>query len=122
MIEVLRNKEMMQDTVEKQLKPLLTQLEQLHSLHRKIWRETSSPFGWEILDHRYGGLKSRIASLHEILEEYMTKSTPIPEFETQISRQTDKRNYHKLIISYGRAASPNCTYISPRWWGDSVHY
>lgn len=41
------------------LEKLLNDLNDLRKAHRTLWLETNKPFGWEILDIRYGGVIAR---------------------------------------------------------------
>lgn len=52
--------------------PLLYEcIEKLRCAHRAQWFKTYKPFGWEVLDIRYGGLMARIASARARLIDYM---------------------------------------------------
>ena len=46
--------------LEKEAVCLIELTDHLHSIHKKIWFTSNKPFGWEILDIRYGGLISRL--------------------------------------------------------------
>ncbi|WP_028543827.1 beta-N-acetylhexosaminidase [Paenibacillus taiwanensis] len=39
--------------------------------HRKLWMATCKPFGWEVLDIRYGGVLSRLQSAEDRLIDYV---------------------------------------------------
>ena len=57
-------------------------IDKLRRTHRKTWMETLKPFGWEILDARYGGLCARLETTAQRLQEYATGIIPaIPELE-----------------------------------------
>ena len=43
----------------------------LQNLQRKMWHKTNKPFGYEVLDVRYGGLISRIETAILRIEEYL---------------------------------------------------
>lgn len=52
--------------------PLLSlRVEDLRKFHRKIWHDVNLPFGWEILDIRYGGLIARIDSARDRIKDYL---------------------------------------------------
>ena len=53
------------------LPKLLQEVEVLKELHRKMWHSTYKPFGFECIDVRYGGLKSRIETAIWRVEEYL---------------------------------------------------
>ena len=45
-----------------ELEVLTKKINELQHLHRQLWFEWNKPFGYEIIDLRYGALKSRIVS------------------------------------------------------------
>lgn len=54
-----------------ELPELISRVEKLRLAHRKMWMLTYKPFGWEVLDIRYGGLKARIQSAGDRLLDYV---------------------------------------------------
>lgn len=42
-----------------------------HSMHKALWMESYKPFGWEVLDRRYGGTKARIQTATERINAYL---------------------------------------------------
>ncbi|KAI9613040.1 hypothetical protein H4Q26_010312 [Puccinia striiformis f. sp. tritici PST-130] len=45
--------------------------DQTWKYHRNLWMSMYKPFGWEVLDLRYGGLRARLESMHERLMGYL---------------------------------------------------
>ncbi|WAR62233.1 hypothetical protein PtB15_14B328 [Puccinia triticina] len=45
--------------------------DQTWKYHRDLWMLMYKPFGWEVLDLRYGGLRARLESMHERLMAYL---------------------------------------------------
>lgn len=43
----------------------------LWKLHRVLWMSEFKPFGWEVLDLRYGGLLARLETAKQRIEEYL---------------------------------------------------
>ncbi|MBN3524041.1 beta-N-acetylhexosaminidase [Paenibacillus apiarius] len=43
--------------------------------HRSLWMATSKPFGWEVLDIRYGGVLARLQSAEDRLIDYVEGRT-----------------------------------------------
>lgn len=39
-------------------------LKQLINYHRQLWMSMNAPFGWEVVELRYGGLASRLETMH----------------------------------------------------------
>ncbi len=51
-------------------------------LHSQMWHKTNRPFGFEVVDSRYGGKIARIQTACERLEDYLTgKIDTLPELE-----------------------------------------
>ncbi|KAG1158491.1 hypothetical protein G6F37_005742 [Rhizopus arrhizus] len=80
---------------------LRQEVNELWKYHRQMWSKTYKPFGWEVVESRYGGLKSRLETMYDkIIEhvEYMRsvkvnlqeeeededERSHIPEFETNL--------------------------------------
>ena len=57
------------------LDDLLVLIQQCHLRHKRLWLESYKPFGWEVLDHRYGGTQARIRSATERLRSYLDGQT-----------------------------------------------
>lgn len=61
---------------------LVKELESLRKAHRKVWMLYNKPFGWEILDIRYGGTRARMQTTVDILDDYLKGiTTKIEELE-----------------------------------------
>ncbi|MEY2196456.1 beta-N-acetylhexosaminidase [Neobacillus sp. BF23-41] len=61
-----------------QMKAILTKLEMIQSnvdllrqKHRKVWFAANKPFGWEVLDIRYGGVITRLDSVKYRINEWL---------------------------------------------------
>ncbi|MDQ8738997.1 beta-N-acetylhexosaminidase [Paenibacillus sp. LHD-38] len=52
------------------LPALHRQVDELRIAHRTLWMSTYKPFGWEVLDIRYGGLMARISSAEQRILDY----------------------------------------------------
>jgi len=46
-------------------------VEQLHESHRKVWFSLYKPFGWEIIEFRYGGLFARINTAQFRIQQWL---------------------------------------------------
>ncbi|GGD96101.1 beta-N-acetylhexosaminidase [Paenibacillus nasutitermitis] len=65
-----KDKGSLQEIARKVLPNLHDQVNGLRQAHRKLWMLTYKPFGWEVLDIRYGGLMARISSASERILDY----------------------------------------------------
>ena len=74
-----------------------------------MWLKTYKPFGLEVLEIRYGGLITRMESLVDRLDDFLSgEVTTIPEFETTLEA-FDKGSKESLsnIGHYRRMATPS---------------
>lgn len=55
---------------EETLPELYRRADELRVAHRRMWMQTYKPFGWEVLDIRYGGLLARIRSAEDRVLDY----------------------------------------------------
>ena len=75
--------------------------------HRALWESTYKPFGFEVLEGRYGALLARLDHFEQRMNDYVSgKVEVIPEFEVRHQRQSSryKLGYHP-DIAYGRIAT-----------------
>lgn len=74
----------LQYMVENRLPDIWDKVNQLRVINRKLWFETYKPFGWEVLDIRYGGVLTRIDSAKERIREFVEgKISVIEELEQE---------------------------------------
>ncbi|NQU10081.1 beta-N-acetylhexosaminidase, partial [bacterium] len=53
--------------------------------HRAMWMATYKPFGWEVIEGRYGGLLARLATVRDRLAAYLAgRIDSIPELEARL--------------------------------------
>ncbi|MFL2134116.1 beta-N-acetylhexosaminidase [Desemzia sp. FAM 24101] len=64
------NKDALKNEVE-QMKALQRSLNELRIAHRNVWMEYNKPFGWEVLDIRYGGTISRMSTAVDRVTDYL---------------------------------------------------
>lgn len=65
-----------------ELEVLTKKINELQHLHRQLWFEWNKPFGYEIIDLRYGALKSRIETTVWRLKKFLTgEIKQLPELE-----------------------------------------
>ncbi|RUS26794.1 family 20 glycoside hydrolase [Jimgerdemannia flammicorona] len=56
------------------LTTLRQELDELWRYHRGMWMKMYKPFGWEVIELRYGGLRTRLQTMYERIIEYVNKS------------------------------------------------
>ena len=64
-----------------QLKSLREEMKHLHEKHKHLWFELYKPFGWEVLDIRYGGASARINTAMSRIESWLKDEGIIEELE-----------------------------------------
>ena len=67
------------DILTTQLPALLELTVLCHERHKKLWMESNKPFGWETLDHHYGGMEARIRTACDRLDAYLHGTLPCLE-------------------------------------------
>lgn len=57
--------------VDTKIVPLLSDVCELRSAHRRQWLTMNKPFGWEVIDIRYGGLLNRLETTKDRIERFV---------------------------------------------------
>lgn len=79
----------------------------LRKLHRELWMETCKPFGWEVIDIRYGGLLARIDSASDRINDFISGKVNVLEeleearlrFHGDSSQGVGRCNLYNRIVS-----------------------
>lgn len=67
-----------------QCKNLIEKIDNLRKAHRALWMDRYKPFGWEVLDIRYGGVISRTHTAVDRISDWLTgKISVIEELEEE---------------------------------------
>ncbi|WP_127594026.1 beta-N-acetylhexosaminidase [Paenibacillus lautus] len=90
-------------------------VQELRIAHRTQWHRMFKPFGWEVIDIRYGGVITRLdTASFRILEYVEGRMARIEELEQErLVFSTTNRDNHKGVgwcSHYYRMASPNVFY------------
>lgn len=67
-------KEVLYELAGGRLTTLRQELDDLWRYHRGMWMRMYKPFGWEVIELRYGGLRTRLQTMYERIIEYVNKS------------------------------------------------
>lgn len=91
---------------------LLEALKELRLAHRHVWMEYNKPFGWEVLDIRYGGAIARMATAIDTLKDYLAGTlSEIAELEEEklpfsnpydLGKGTLGRGLYKDMVTAGK--------------------
>jgi hypothetical protein len=83
-------------------------VEALWKRHRAMWMATYNPFGWEVIESRYGTLMARLATLQERAEAYAAgKLDTIPELTAALHNPWDDSKIDNLHVSAARMRTPS---------------
>ncbi len=77
--------------------------------HRALWLGMNKPFGWEVLEHRYGGLKARLETVRQRLDDYLDGTIDeIPELAAKILDPWAHVKGSVVSINHARMKTPSC--------------
>jgi hypothetical protein len=80
----------------------------LWKCHRELWMSTYKPFGWEVVDRRYGGLIARLESVSVRLSDFLAgRIDSIPELEAKLERVYDFKKGIMPNMGWGRVITPS---------------
>ncbi len=97
-----RNREALAELNFKVLPEVIRDLERLGEIHRRIWDFWYKPFGWEVIDRRYGGMYARLQSLGRLLDQALQDPSPhIPEWEYELQKTEPG-----IFFNFARTAFP----------------
>ncbi len=84
-------------------------VDKLWHCHRDLWFDRYKPFGWEVIEGRYGGLRARLETVRTRLEEYLAgRIAAIPELEVQLDPGFPEADSACLPYSnYDRLVTPS---------------
>lgn len=69
---------------------IVKDIEALNAYHRAVWHRNNKPFGWEILERRYGGLLGVFGNLRSRLAAYLAgRVDRLEEFEEKRAKIWD---------------------------------
>ncbi|MEC3884006.1 beta-N-acetylhexosaminidase [Halobacillus sp. HZG1] len=98
----------LQQMKEQLLPNLFLEVERLRDIHYEQWMKVNKPFGWEVLDIRYGGLMARIRTAIRRLSDYLRGHIPdLPELEEARLPFSSRENGYVRCNDYQRIASAN---------------
>ncbi|WP_324716792.1 beta-N-acetylhexosaminidase [Carboxydochorda subterranea] len=83
-------------------------VDDLWKVHRDTWMATYKPFGWEVIERRYGGLQARLATLADRIAGYLNDELDaIPELEVKLERPMESPPGTLPEVHYARVATPS---------------
>lgn len=98
----------LQHLKEQLLPSLFQEVERLRDMHYEQWMKVNKPFGWEVLDIRYGGLMARIRTTGRKLSDYLEGHIlDLPELEEARLPFSSRKNGYVRCNEYRNIASAN---------------
>ena len=105
------DRDALRDIAQNRLPALTERVKALRLAHMENWMEIYKPFGWDVMDMRYGSLLARIDSATRQLTAYLEgKTDRIEELETE--RLYFEKEGPRGLNTYGSYVSPSR--IDPR--------
>jgi len=90
------------------LPQLCEKLRALWSYHRGLWHELYKPFGWEVIDRRYGALLARLETLRTLAENLRDyPASRIEVFETKPAPVFGPGALDEECLTYSACSSPS---------------
>lgn len=84
-------------------------MEKLWKQHRAMWMKTYKPFGWEVIEHRYGGVMARFDTLNQRLTDYLDrKISALPELDVKILDPWPKLKNEVIWTGHARVKTASC--------------
>jgi hypothetical protein len=103
------DRERLQRFVEEDLPELRSRVEDLRSCHREVWMDNCKPFGWEVMDSRYGGLLARLETVAKRLQDYLDgEIDEIPELAAELHPVYDLPEGELPVVRARRVRTPSC--------------
>ena len=98
-----KNNEFLKDCVFKYIPELIADFKSLEAIHKKQWMATYKPFGFEVLDIRYGGVIQRLKSSLERIKAYVDGEIQVIEEleETRLLHRCEwtQRDFHAIVTA-----------------------
>jgi hypothetical protein len=83
-------------------------VEALWKRHRAMWMETYKPFGWEVIESRYGTVMARLATLQERVDAYVAgKLDELPELTAELHNPWEGQKLGDLHFGSSRMRTPS---------------
>ncbi|GGP10018.1 family 20 glycosylhydrolase [Oceanobacillus neutriphilus] len=105
------DREKLQDIAGRAIPEVIERVKTLQAAHRKQWLSLNKPFGWEVIDIRYGGLLQRLDTACVRIDEYLKGDVDeIDELEQErlyYSPNVEESSGLGWCSYYYRMASPN---------------
>ena len=98
----------LQKYLDEDIPSLESEVEKFWRSHRALWMRNRKPFGWEVLELRYGGLIARLETLRERIEMFVHgECDSIPEFEAGLIPPCPESMKSLPVLRYRQIVTPS---------------
>ena len=100
----------MKSIVDGRLAELRIAVDELWRCHRAMWHSTYKPFGWEVMEGRYGGLRARLETVRDRLLSYLDGTIDsIPELDATLENNAIPKDDAGGLpyVPYARVSTPS---------------
>ena len=98
----------LQRSLETDLPTLIERVRALWECHREMWFDTYKPFGWEVIERRYGGLLARLETVSDRVRAFLSgEIDTVPELEAKLERVFDLPEGVLPVVHASRVATPS---------------
>jgi len=106
------NRKRLRALINGDLKSLRSEVDRLWKVHRETWLGLYKPFGWEVIEQRYGAQRARLQGLSERVASYLDGDVDsIPEFEAKLEKVFHSPKGDLPRATYSRVATASAA----RW-------
>jgi hexosaminidase len=103
-----QDRKALQSILDGDLAELRTAVDTLWKIHREMWLATYKPFGLEVIENRYGGLRTRLESVALRLQDYIARTTnEIAELQEPLLKVLPVRVDNIPNMDQGRVKTPS---------------
>ncbi len=104
-----RNRKALSKIMKTTIPLLRREMAVLWKVHRAMWMQTYKPFGWEVIECRYGGLMARMATLADRLRDFLAgRMQSIPELDAELHNSWPDATTDVPPLTYCRVKTPSC--------------
>jgi len=104
-----RDLKRLEEIVGREIPALVEAVRALHRAHHTLWMKLYKPFGWEVLDLRYGGLLARLETTRETVARFLADpARPVAELDAEPLALGSKEDFHPgFLRTYAQVTSPS---------------
>lgn len=79
---------------------LRQEVDALWKYHRQMWLKTYKPFGWEVVENRYGGLRARLETMFDRIVAHVDYMRNVGQEEEEEEAEEEEENENRRIPEF----------------------